>query len=283
MFRLPLCLIMSQILQKIASIGEARDKELLKSASSIVYKTIDKAELTAHVFFPEDLVRENLPVIAFFHGGFWDTPMVTQFVPHCHHFASRGMIAITFEYRVSSKHNSGPLDAKEDARDAILWLHENASSLGIDVSRLILGGAAGGAWLALNFAMQKPALNQSRPAPAALILFSALVNTGPKGQRGERFPDLKTAKQNSPSSLMRRKLPPILFIHGRADRVTPYSHIVAFRRRLRWRGNFCEIVDFVGAEHSFFNFNVSHTDFERTIVSADLFLIEKGLLAPLEA
>ncbi len=44
---------MSQILQKVAPIGELRDKELLKSATSYVYGDRNGIELVAHVFFPE--------------------------------------------------------------------------------------------------------------------------------------------------------------------------------------------------------------------------------------
>jgi acetyl esterase/lipase len=78
--------------------------------------------------------------------------------------------------------------------------------------------------------------------------------------------------------LIRRKLPPILFFHGKSDRITPFEEVDKFRRRMRWRGNSCELIDFEGAGHSFFNFNVSHKNFELTISAADRFLVERGLL-----
>ena len=104
---------MSQILQKVAPIGESRDKELLKAASTYVFSDKEGIGLLAHVFAPEGATVPGRPAVAFFHGGFWDTPMVTQFVPHCHHFASRGAVTVAFEYRVSSKHQTGPLAAIE--------------------------------------------------------------------------------------------------------------------------------------------------------------------------
>jgi acetyl esterase len=116
-----------------------------------------------------------------------------------------------------------------------------------------------------------------------LILFSALVNTTIKGPAAERFPNMKSAKQFSPSRYMRRRLPPMLFFHGTSDRITPYEEVDRFRRRLRWRGNKCELVDFERAEHSFFNFNVSHKNFELTLDIADRFLVGLGLLAAEEA
>jgi acetyl esterase len=271
---------MSQILLKIAPIGESRDKELLKSASSYVYSSPDGNDLIAHIFFPEGMMVGKRPAVAFFHGGFWDSPMVSQFVPHCHHFASRGAVAVTFEYRVSSKNGTGPVEAVADAKAALLWLQENSELLGIDTEKIAVVGAAGGAFLALQLAMQKASKDPAAPAlPKAAILFSALVNTTPKGLLSERFPDKKTAKSLSPTSLLRRKLPPMLFLHGKSDRVAPFEEVSNFCRRMRWRGNRCETIDFTGAEHSFFNFNVSHGNFEMTIAAADRFLVVQGLLA----
>jgi len=272
---------MSQILQKVAPIGESRDKELLKSASSYVYENENGIDLLAHVFFPEGDVQPGRPAVIFFHGGFWDASMVTQFVPHCHHFASRGAVAVAFEYRISSKHQTGPVEALENAITALSWLQQNAEVLGIDPEKVAIGGAAGGAWLALVLGMWNKKNSPLPLTPHALILFSALVNTTPKGQLSARFPDNKIASKLSPSSLVRRKLPPMLLMHGKSDRVTPFEDVATFRRRMKWRGNRCKLLDFTKADHSFFNFNVSHRNFEMTINAADQFLVEQGLLAAL--
>jgi len=269
---------MSQILQKVAPIGELRNKELLRTASTYVYASRDGIDLLAHVFFPEGEASQGRPLVAFFHGGFWDASMVTQFVPHCHHFASRGAVAVTFEYRISSKHQTGPMEAIEDSISAITWLSENAETFGIDLEKIVLGGAAGGAWLALLLTMRKEKDLPLPFRPQALILFSALVNTSPKGQLSDKFPDRKTASKLSPTNLLRRKLPPMLLMHGKSDRATPFEEVASFRRRMKWRGNRCKLLDFTGAEHSFFNFNVSHSNFEMTIRAADSFLVGHGML-----
>lgn len=272
--------VMSHILQKVAPIGESRDKELLKSASSYIYENRNGVDLVAHVFFPAGKTVPNRPCVAFFHGGFWDSAMVTQFVPHCHHFASRGAVSVTFEYRTSSRHQTGPIEAMEDSKSAIEWLKDNAVLLGINVEKIAFVGAAGGAWLALILAMRREKNITPAITPKALVLFSALVNTTPKGQLSELFPNPKTAKALSPTSLLRRKLPPMLFIHGRSDRVTPHEEIVSFCRRMKWRRNVCKLSDFIGAEHSFFNFNVHHGNFEMTVAIADQFLVECGKILP---
>lgn len=275
---------MSSILQRVAPIGEARDKEILKDAATYVYDQTPQGDVQAHVFLPVDAKEEPRPVIIFFHGGFWDSPTPTQFVPHCLHFATRGAVAVAAETRTLAKHGTGPLEAIEDARNLIRWLRHNFDTFNLDPQKVTLCGSGGGAFLALLAAMPTekslPPVEGINCTPQALVLFSALVNTSTKSAASERFPNLKTAKQLSPSSLMRRKLPPMLFFHGKSDRTTPFDEVEKFRRRMRWRGNTCELVDFEKAEHSFFNFNVSHKFFELTLGSADRFLVERGLLPP---
>lgn len=275
---------MSRILQKVAPIGEARDKEMLRDASSYIYRQTPDGDVAAHVFLPPVVSAEPLPVVVFFHGGFWDGPMPTQFVPHCLHFANRGAVAVAAETRTHGRHGTHALDAVDDARALIRWLRRNADLLNLDVNRFTVAGAAGGAFLALQTALPKekdlPPVEGMDCRPQALLLFSALVNCGPKGPAAHRFPDLRSARRLSPLAMVRRKLPPMLLMHGRADRVTPFEEVERFRRKLRWRGNHCELLDYERADHSFFNFNVSHLHFELTLEAADRFLTAHGLLDP---
>jgi acetyl esterase/lipase len=278
---------MNTILQRVAPIGEARDREILKDAATYVYQERPQGEVQAHVFFPSLASPTPRPLLVFFHGGFWDSPTPTQFVPHCLHFASRGAVAVAAETRTSARHGTGPLEAIEDACDLIRWLRYNAGIFHLDPNRLTLGGAAGGAFLALLATMPKlkqmPLVAGLDCRPQALVLFSALVNTSSKGQASDRFPDAKTAKRLSPMQLMRRKLPPMLFFHGKSDRITPFDEVERFRRAMRWRRNVCELVDFERQDHSFFNFNVSQKHFELTIGAADRFLVDHGMLEPEES
>lgn len=275
---------MRNILERVAPIGEARDREILKDASTYVYEQRPEGDVVAHLFLPAKNDGAPRPVVVFFHGGFWDSPTPTQFVPHCLHFATRGAVAVAAETRTSAKHGTGPLEAMEDARDLIRWLRFNAETFNLDPSRITIGGAGGGAYLALLATMPTakdlPPVDGFDCFPQALILFSTLINTAVKGAAMDRFPDAKTAKRLSPTRLIRRKLPPMIFFHGTSDRITPFDEVEKFRRRMRWRGNSCQIIDFERAEHSFFNFNVSHKNFELTIGAADRFLVDHGLLPP---
>lgn len=276
---------MSSILLKVAPIGEARDRELLKDATMIAYRQTPQGPVHAHIFQQVEAADGMLrPAIVLFHAGFWENPMPTQFVPHCMHFANRGAVAIAAETRVSAKHGTGPLEAIEDARFLIAELKRNAAEFGIDPGKIVVGGAAGGAFLALHTAMPRKLATRDvpDPYPAAVMLFSALLDTTPGSMVSGRFPDPASAKKNSPSKLLRRKLPPMILFHGKADRITPFADASRFRRAMRWRGNKCELVGYDRAEHSFFNFNVSTTHFDMTIAAAVRFLVERGILPPAE-
>ena len=263
-------------------IGEERDREMLKGASTYTYRERPQGGIEAHLFFPKKPSEKPRTVVVFFHGGFWETPSPAQFVPHCLHLADRGAVAVTAETRTSSLHGTGALEAIEDARDLIRWLRHNAATFEIDPERVVVAGAAGGALLALMTSMPKlqdlPLRDGLDCRAQALILFGALVDAGAGSVAFQKFPDELSAKKNSPSRLLRRHLPPMMFFHGKADRIVPFDKVASFCRKARWRGNTCELIDYEKAEHGFFNFNLSHRNFELTIGAADRFLVERGLL-----
>jgi acetyl esterase/lipase len=273
---------MSRILKRVAPIGEARDRELMRDAATYIYQERPQGPVHAHVFFPQQQATSPRPIVVFFHGGFWDTSTPAQFVPHCLHFVSRGAVAVVAETRTQQSHGTGAIEAIEDARDLVRWLRHNHDTFIIDPDKLIVGGAAGGATAALLTALPKAkhltSVDGISCKPQALILFSALVNPAAHAQAITRFPKHKAEKKWNPMRLIRRKLPPMIFFHGKSDRVTPFSEVEKFRRKARFWGNRCDLVDFEKADHSFFNFNFDARQFERTVEAADHFLTDRGLL-----
>jgi len=269
-------------LVRVPPIGEARERELLKHAVTYAYRETSASPLHAHFFFPSDFRQDDRrPTVVFFHGGFWDTSMRTQFAPHCNQIASRGAIAVAAETRLFSTHQTGPLEAIDDARSLLLWITVHAEQLGINPTRIAVAGAAGGGLLALSTAMlPDPSGEPPAVPPAAVVLFSPLVDTTPRSPYADRFPDPKSAKAHSPNKLIRKDLPPSIIFHGKADRVIPFDSVNKFARTMTRKRNQCELVDFEKAEHSFFNFNVSEQNFELTMGAADRFLVDHGILDP---
>ena len=252
----------------------------MKSATAMSYRETPQGALNAHVFMPDERSpKTGRPLVVFFHGGFWDASMPTQFVPHCLHFASRGAVAVAAETRLESLHGTGAVEAMDDAAALLAWCADRAGELGVDPGKVVLGGSSGGAFLALNAALKKPGRNQHPPPlrPSALVLFSSLLQAA-RAPVLARFPDSRTARKSSPLKLMRRKAPPMILFHGRQDRITPFADVLKFRRGMRWRGNRIEVVDYERADHTFFNFNVSEFYYDLTIRAADQFLVENGIL-----
>ena len=273
------------LLQRTPLIGQARHREMLKSATSFNYAETPEGPLQAHFFTPPGFeAGDRRPLLIFLHGGFWETAMSTQFVPHCLHFAQRGAVTVTLETRVGAIHRTGPVEALEDLRAVLKWLSGYEPHFGFDPTKVVLGGAAGGAFLALALALPKPAKHEEPSAytPAALLLFSSLLDplVHPLLQR---FPDHGTAKRLSPMKAVRRKAPPMILFHGKNDRVTPFALVEKFYKSMRWRRNNIEVVDFENAEHSFFNFNVSDRHYEWSVAAADRFLVDLNLLPPAPA
>jgi dienelactone hydrolase len=80
--------------------------------------------------------------------------------------------------------------------------------------------------------------------------------------------------------MTRRKLPPMLFLHGKNDRITPIEPIQSFRRWMRFKGNKVEVVEYEAADHRFFNFNCNATHHDLTLRAMETFLRLHKLLPP---
>ncbi|MEO1856903.1 MAG: alpha/beta hydrolase [Rubritalea sp.] len=269
--------------KSVSPIAVIRDEELLKGAESIVYKRTEKGDLTLHCFYPEGHdENDRRSAIVLFHGGEWDQPMVTQFVPQALNFVALGAVGIVAEYRTASAHSSTPLESISDAQTAILWVRKNNRYLGVDPEKIIAGGSGSGAHIALCSAMHKKVENNGffSGAPNALILWSAIVDTTKRGLGMARFAFKRDARRTSPNKNIRRKLPPMLFFHGKEDPIVPVSNVDKFAQRLRSKRNVARFVPFNRATHSFFNFNVNQHYFVQTLESAEGFLIDQGFLEP---
>jgi len=272
------------ILTKAKPLSAERNLELLKDAESYAYCTVGDTQLIAHCFSPDNhQAGDARPAVIFFHGGMWDVSMTTQFAPHAMHFASRGMVAIIVEYRVSSATNATPESAIEDAEAAMLWLKNNHAELGLDPNRITAAGAASGAHMALVLAMQieTEAPETYSPRPLGVIALSAITDTTKKGIGMDRFGEVKNAIQLSPSKLVRKGLCPMLLVHGKADTIVPHQNIAKFAKAMNRKKNKCELIEYEGMNHSFFNFNVSPKHFELTLNAMDAFLVNLDCIEPI--
>lgn len=265
-----------------------RNRELLKLAQEETYKFIGEEKLNAYFWHPDPEKTGPLtrPVAAFFFSSGWDHGQISQFAPHCVYFASRGMVCVAFEYRVSSKHGTGPLEAIQDAADALRWLRMNAAELNINPNQIVGIGGSGGAYAVAANALLAPPLKRKEvlpeihPIPNALVLFNPVLDTSRDGFGLERFPDAATSKKHNLMRFIRKLLPPTLIMHGTADRVVPFDNSFVYAKKASRKKNICRLIEFEGSGHGFFNFNVSFERYEATLIAMDEFFISLGLLQP---
>src|SRR5439155_355871 len=76
----------------------------LDGAEIETYKTVGDTKLNLYVYYPPGhKASDKRAAIVFFFGGGWTGGSPGQFEQHCKHLASRGMVAMTADYRVASR------------------------------------------------------------------------------------------------------------------------------------------------------------------------------------
>lgn len=264
----------------------------IEGAEVRVYKSINDVELNAYIFSPEDKTQP-VPAIVFFFGGGWTAGSPTQFEQHCKYFASRGMVAITADYRVASRHAVKAVDCVADAKSAIRWVRTHAEALGVDPDRIVAAGGSAGGHIAaatgtlVNFDEANEAASVSS-RPNALALFNpALVLAKVDGKT---FPDdaklselakrLGVAPEElSPYHQIASGVPPTIIFHGKADTTVPYWTAETFHAAMLEHGNQCKLVGFENAQHGFFNFGRDGGEhYQACIKALDEFLVSLDFL-----
>ena len=242
------------------------------------YRTIDSTELKLWIFGESD-PKVKKPAIVFFFGGGWNAGSPDQFENQARHFAKRGMIAITADYRVKSRQGVQVVECVKDAKAAIAWVRENAQRLGIDPDKIAASGGSSGGHLAASTGTIRGFGSDERPN--AMILFNPACTLAPiegwqpdgavAGLSMERIG--VDAQVISPAHHIDAQTPPTLILHGKADTTVPYASVVAFESLMKKAGRPCKLVGYDGAGHGFFNRGESYS---KTLAEADAFLVDLG-------
>ena len=147
-----------------------------KDARVETYRKIGSTELKLWIFGESD-PKAKKPAIVFFFGGGWHGGSPAQFENQARHFAKRGMIAITADYRVKSRHGVQVVECVKDAKAAIAWVRENAQRLGIDPDKIAASGGSAGGHLAACTGTISGFGSDERPN--AMILFNPACTLAP--------------------------------------------------------------------------------------------------------
>jgi len=218
------------------------------------------------------------PVLVYLHGGAWVSGKKdNQGLPVVYHFASRGWVCVSPNYRLSP--DATFPDPLVDVKRVIAWIREHASEYGGDPSQLYMtGGSAGGHLSALaaltanDPAFQPGFEGADTTITAAMPLYGDYDWLDSNGERASRHLDrskyftekiLKCSvehdrarwEQGSPLYHLRPDAPPLFIAHGTNDSlllVEDTRHFVdALRAVSRAPVAYAELP---GAQHAFDGF-----------------------------
>ncbi len=264
-----------------------REKLLLGKARQMQYKEIANGKnLSIHFYLPKDLkVGPKRPLILFFNDGGWDRGNVVQFAPQALYYAERGAVCGLVEYRNRSSHpESTPLHSLQDGQTAIHFSRHHAENLHVDARKVAVVGAGAGANIVGGVSLKTvaPAEDSEHEAmdclPNAAVLISAIVEVARGSYGSEQFPDPGDCKRVNLLRYSKADAPPILILHGTADRIAPIERAAEFAALMKRKKADCEFVEFEGRDHSFFNLNFDPVSYEASLTYIDGFLDRIGLL-----
>lgn len=253
-------------------------EETTAPGQSFAYKTSGDQPRRLEVYFPPDHnpAQTKIPAIIFFHGGGWQGGDLTQFRAACRHFAERGLVAVTAEYRM---HPKGTPDFNEsgesrkrvcitDAKSAIRWLKTKAAEFGIDPQKIIAGGGSAGGHLAV-LATRQTGLDDPSDDTSIDTKAVAYVLFNPAFEQKDQSDREVDALQHIGGDMA----PAIVFFGDQDSAWLPGWDAV--HARLAEAGARVEYWQAPGHKHGFFN----RTSRQRTLLQkADRFLASLGLL-----
>ncbi len=198
----------------------------------------EKMELLLDIYSPANDEVKDRPAMLLIHGGgFGLTQDKTQtyIVKMANQFAQRGYVCISINYRVRANPKDDPegtmKDALEDAMKGLQWIRENSKDLGVDKSKIVIGGGSAGGMIAVNFCYK----NEEGWDKSGIV---ALVDLW-----GSPKPEWR-------SHDMLAKDPPAIIVHGTEDASVSYENTLDLVGELDSKGVPYQLIPVEGAGHT---------------------------------
>jgi acetyl esterase/lipase len=252
--------------------------------SNITYGVANNFDLKLDVYHSRE-AKSPTPVVVMIHGGGWLVSNKDDYVLTAGPYLAMGFSVVNVEYR-SGKVSLAPASV-EDCACALRWVARHAKDYNFDLDKIILTGPSAGGHLALMTGMAPASAgfasecafqddpNSPAPKVAAIINLFGITDVVDLLQG----PNLRTyavswlgsapgredlARRLSPLTYVRPGLPPILTIHGDADKVVPYSHAVRLHEALTKAGVRNQLLTIPGAGHGWLTAEQDLLAFETT-------------------
>ncbi len=210
----------------------------------------------------------NLGLLVFFHGGGWVIGDLNSHDGVCRSLANKsGHAVLAVDYRLAPEHKFPA--AYDDCADALRWAHDHAASIGVDKTRIAVGGDSAGGNLAaavalaevvplrfqlliypcVDMTMKSPSIDENATAPILTkSVMTWFVNNYMRDSAD--YENVKASPIVADDALLKR-MPPALVVTAQFDPLRDEGE--AYGKRLVENGVNCTITRFNGAFHGFFN------------------------------
>jgi len=232
---------------------------------AVAYLPPERTE-KADLYFPSTMpAKTGLPAVLIIHGGGWTGGErdASREINIASTLARNGYVAMSIDYVLATKEKATWPQNLYDCKTAVRWLRKNADRLQIDPGRIgVIGGSAGG-HLAAMVALTGPEdkLDPAEPygefscrvqcgvdlyGPAELPEYRDVVFLG---KTFAEAPELYRAA--SPTRYADKNDPPMLILHGTADKIVELKQSKILAEVLKKAGVESELVIVHGATHTF--------------------------------
>jgi acetyl esterase/lipase len=219
-------------------------------------------ETVLDVLQPANALPGKRPGVLLIHGGGWvGGSKEAVAVPFGLPYLEKGFVVANISYRLAP--GSPAPAAVEDVLKAARWFRDRASKYNVDPHRIVVAGDSAGGHLALMAGMVPRSAGFGVPVKvAAVVNFYGITDVGEQiegpGMRDyaaqwvpEQPDRRRLAHRLSPASYVRRKLPPILTVHGDEDPVVPYEQGIRLTKDLVTLNATAELIPVRRGEHGF--------------------------------
>jgi acetyl esterase/lipase len=266
---------------------------------NVTYLVANNYEAKLDVYYPPGS-KAPVPVVMTIHGGGWIEGTKEASILRVLPYLQMGFGVVNVEYRLA-KVSPAPA-AVEDCLCALHWIGRNAKKYHFDLSKVVVTGDSAGGHLALTTTMipfsagfenecaadddgnHKGPWIDPRPKVAAVVNWYGITDVADMLQGPHirsyavswlgSVPNREDlAKRLSPLTYVRAGLPPVLTIHGDADRIVPYSHAIRLHDALNKAGVRNRLLTIPGGDHGDFTADQQIVAFE----AIHQFLAELGI------
>jgi acetyl esterase/lipase len=220
----------------------------------------------ADIYLPAGRAADvESPAVLIIHGGGWTTgdKAEEREVNIATNLAKAGYVAMSINYSLSKEGKPTWPFNLEECQTAVRWLRKNAKRFQIDTKHIgVIGGSAGGHLAAMVALRGRAGFSYARPAYAehsqevqcAVDLYGPIDLLSYKdlpmlGKSRVEAPDLY--RDASPNYRIRKDAPPILILHGTADKSVSLEQSKLFAAALEKAGATNQLVIVEGAPHTF--------------------------------